>query len=329
MIIIRSPFRLSVAGGATDLPAYYSKYKGQLITAAINKYMYVIINDKSIDDKIRLYYKFTEIKDIAEINKIDHNIIRESLKLHNINHPIEIGSFSQIPAGSGMGSSSVFTVALLAGLNTLKRNFISPLQLAEEACKVEIDLVGKPIGKQDQYATTFGGINKLHIDKTGEVTVIPFNLDSETIFELENRLLMFYTGQTRDANEILSEQSRKISENESTEYMHKIKQIGIAIERALRNGDINDFGSLLDDHWTMKKYITGSMTNSKIDELYELGLMNGAIGGKVCGAGGGGFLLFCVKEGKRKALITAMQNRGLKYMDFRFEFEGCKVLTNI
>lgn len=328
MIIIRSPFRLSVAGGATDLPAYYSKYEGLLITAAINKYMYVIINDKAIDDKIRLYYKFTEIKDIAEINKIDHNIIRESLKLHNINYPVEIGSFSQIPAGSGMGSSSVFTVALLAGLNTLKRNFISPYQLAEEACKVEIDLVGKPIGKQDQYATTFGGINKLKINTSGDVTVIPFSLDSETIFELENRLLMFYTGQTRDANEILSEQSRRINEG-NTSYMHIIKQIGIDIERALINGNITEFGHLLHSHWTAKRNITGSMSNSKIDGLYELGLMNGAIGGKVIGAGGGGFLLFCVKEGKRKALITAMQNRGLKYMDFRFEFEGCKVLTNI
>ncbi|MDD5353407.1 MAG: galactokinase, partial [Candidatus Omnitrophica bacterium] len=328
IVIVKVPFRVSIGGGGTDLPEYQKRYGGLLITSTINKYMHVFVGEPATSDKIKLYHHSKESVNINEIGKIEHNIIRESLKLHNIQRPIEISSFSDIESGTGMGSSSVFTVGLLAGLNTLERKFISPHDLAEEACKVEIDLVGKPIGKQDQYAATFGGINKLYIDKKGRVTVTPLKFDKETIFELENRLLMFYTGVTRDANEILAEQGKKIKDKTSLNCMHTIKQIGIEIEQALLNGNITEFGRLLHHHWTIKKEVSNKMSSDKIDELYRVAQINGAIGGKIIGAGGSGFILLCVKEGKRKAVKCAMLNQGLRFMDFRFEFEGCKVLTN-
>jgi D-glycero-alpha-D-manno-heptose-7-phosphate kinase len=328
MIIIKVPFRLPIGGGGSDLPSYYKKYEGSLITSTINKYMYVSINEPIASDKIKLYYKYTEIKDVKDIDKIEHDIIRECLRLHNIDRPIEIGSMADIEAGTGMGSSSVFTVGLLAGLNILRRKFASQHDIAEEACYVEIDLVGKPIGKQDQYAAAYGGINKLLIDKRGNVTVIPIHLSQDTIFELENRLLMFYTGITRDANEVLADQGKKIEDKSSIDYMHTIKQIGTEIESALMKGDVTEFGRLLNHHWLVKKEISKKMSSPAINDLYTLAQTNGAIGGKIMGAGGGGFLLLCAKEGKRTQLKRAMYMAGLKYMDFRFEFEGVKILAN-
>ena len=324
MIITRTPFRLPLGGGGTDLPNYYRQFGGQLITASINRYMYVNINEPVTSDKIKLYYAYTEI--VGDVSEIQHNIIRESLKLHHINRPIEIGSMADIEAGTGMGSSSAFTVGLLAGLNTLQRKFPSPIEIADEACRVEIDLVGKPIGKQDQYATALGGINEMIIDKGGGVQIVPLKLDKEIIFELENRLMMFYTNVSRDANVILGEQSDKAKADINViEAMHEIKEIGQQIKRALVKGDIDEFGRLLHEHWIVKKTITDKMTSSDIDNYYVKGLKH-AHGGKIMGAGGGGLLLFCCKEGQRKELKRAI---GLKYMDFRFEFEGVKVLTNI
>lgn len=330
MIIARIPFRVSLAGGSSDLPAYYRKYEGQLITASINKFMHVILNQSQIDDKIRLYYRYTEIHNIDELDKIEHNIIRETLKLHKISQALEIGSFAEIPAGSGLGSSSVFTVGLITALNSLQHIYMSPKEVAEEACAVEIELVGKPIGKQDQYASAIGGINELLIDKLGKVTVNPLGLHPNTIFELENRLLMFYTGITRDANEILGEQSQKAKDNEerATEAMHKIKGLATEAKNALIIGDIDYFGMILNTHWEIKKKISGKMSNPQIDQWYNLALENGAIGGKIMGSGGGGFFLFCAKEGRRKGLKETMESAGLKYMDFRFEFEGAKIIAN-
>lgn len=327
MIIIRSPFRLPLGGGGTDLPSYYQRFGGQLITASINRYMFVSINEPATSDKIKLYYAQTErVKDVSEI---EHNIIRESLKLHGINRPLEIGSMADLEAGTGMGSSSAFTVALLAGLNTLERKFISPADLAEEACRVEMELVGKPIGKQDQYASCYGGINELLISKTGKVTVNPLKLDKEIIFELENRLMMFYTNTTRDANEILAEQGRKIDDMEVIEDMHEIKEIGQQIKKSLLVGDITEFGELLHEHWIVKKTISDKMSSTDIDDCYKIALKNGALGGKIMGAGGGGILLLCSGKCNRKQLRDAMRETKLKYMDFRFEFEGVKVVINV
>lgn len=338
MIIVRAPFRLPLGGGGTDLPAYYKDHEGFLITAAINKYMYISINEPAIINKIKINYTTVELVSPDEIHKIKHDIVRESLKYLKINYPIEISSMADLAAGTGMGSSSSYTVGLLKALNQLKRRYISIQELAEEACKVEIDLVGKPIGKQDQYASAFGGIIQLDIDNLGEVTVTPISLDPEVIYELEHRLMMFYTNIDRDANPILAEQSQKITnknkknntvEKSALEAMHKIKDIGHKVKNALIRGNIDDFGELLNEHWLVKKSISKQMSNTQIDDWYGQAQKHGAIGGKIMGAGGGGFLLLCVKNGKRKELRSAMEKVGLRYMDFRFDWEGVKVLSNI
>ncbi|MBE2255698.1 MAG: galactokinase [Ignavibacteria bacterium] len=335
MITVRAPFRLPLGGGGTDLPSYYHKNDGFLITAAINKYMFMNINVPAIVNKIKIQYSKVESVNLDEIEKIEHEIVRESLKYLKINSPVEISSMADLSAGTGMGSSSSYTVALLKGLNAMLKRDISTHDLAEEACKVEIDLIGKPIGKQDQYAAAYGGLIQLDIDRLGNVKVTPLNLDTEVIYELENRLLMFYTGKERDANSILGEQSEKIkkakagSQNTALAYMDKIKSIGYKIKDALLSEDIDGFGKLMHEHWLTKKSVSDKMSNSEIDTWYDLAMSNGAIGGKIMGAGGGGFLLLCVENGKRKHLRKTMEQSGLKYMDFKFDWEGAKVLVNI
>lgn len=331
MIVVRAPFRLPLGGGGTDLPSYYKKYEGFLITAAINKYMFISINEPAVIDKIKINYSKVEIVDVQNIDSIKHEIVREALKYLKIKKPIEIASMADLSAGTGMGSSSSYTVGLLKGLNQMLRRYISVHEMAEEACKVEIDLIGKPIGKQDQFAAAYGGIIQLQIDLLGNVTVTPLQLDHEIICELENRLMMFYTNIERNANDILAEQSKKAEVNEiiAIESMHKIKEIGYQVKDSLIKGDVDNFGELLNQHWLEKKRISDKMSNNKINDWYELAMKNGAIGGKVMGAGGGGFMLFCVKNGKRKHLRKTLENDGLKYMDFKFDFEGVKTLVNI
>lgn len=340
MITVRAPFRLPLGGGGTDLPSYYKDHEGFLITAAINKYMFINVNEPAVIDKIKINYTSVEIISPNEVNKIKHDIVRESLKYLKMYYPLEISSMADLSSGTGMGSSSAYTVALLKALNQIKRRYLSIEELAEEACKIEIDLIGKPIGKQDQYASAFGGIIQLEIDNLGDVTVTPLDINQEVIFELENRLMMFYTNIDRDANSILEQQnqriaaSKKVKRNRSKELsaieaMHEIKNIGYKVKNCLIRGDVDDFGKLLHQHWLVKKSISEKMSNSQIDQWYELALKNGALGGKIMGAGGGGFLLLCVENGKRKQLRQTMENAGLRYMDFRFDWEGVKVLVNI
>ena len=331
MIVVRAPFRLPLGGGGTDLPSYYHKYEGCLITAAVNKYMYININEPAVVDKIKLNYSKVEIIDIENIDEIKHDIVRETLKYLKIKRPIEISSMADLSAGTGMGSSSSYTVALLQGLNTMLRRHLPLQKFAEEACKIEIDLIGKPIGKQDQYAASYGGIIQLDIDRLGEVTVQHISLDNEVIYELENRLMMFYTNIDRDANVILGEQSSKAKSDEKqvVNAMHTIKEIGKEIKKSLLNGDVDQFGKLLNEHWLTKKTVSTKMSNKIIDNWYNIALKNGALGGKIMGAGGGGFMLFCVSNGKRKHLRKTLENAGLKYMDFKFDWEGVKVLANV
>jgi len=357
MIVVRTPFRLPLGGGGTDLPSYYKRYEGFIVTAAINKYMFINLNEPAIVDKIKINYSKTEIVRLNEVDKIQHEIVRESLNYLEIKRPIEISSMADLSAGTGMGSSSSYTVGLLRALNAMLRRYITVQELAEEACKIEIDLIGKPIGKQDQYAAAFGGIVQLEIDEIGNVKVTPLQLDHEIIYELENRLMMFYTNIERDANEILGEQSSKIKieagkggrgeagtgragdlekggrgEDEkinTVEAMHKIKAIGYEVKDALLKGDVCAFGKLLHEHWLTKKQVSTKMSNSDIDAWYELAMANGAMGGKVMGAGGGGFMIFCVEEGKRRHLRKTLESAGLRYMDFNFDWEGSKTLVNI
>ena len=331
MIIVRTPFRLPLGGGGTDLPSYYQKYEGFLITAAINKYMYINLNNPALINKIKINYSTTEIVDISKIQTIKHDIVRETLRYLKINEPIEITSMADLSAGTGLGSSSSYTVGLIRALNSIKKRYISIQDLAEEACKIEIELIGKPIGKQDQYAAAYGGIITLEINELGNVKVTPLRIHEETIHELENRLLMFYTGINRDANNILGEQSQKAKINEAVtvKSMHRIKEIGREIKRSLENDKITLFGKLMHEHWMEKKKISAKMSSPKIDHWYDVGLKNGALGGKIMGAGGGGFLLFCCDVEKRKLLRKTMEAEGLKFMDFKFDWEGSKVLVNI
>ncbi len=331
MILTRTPFRLPLGGGGTDLPSYYKKYEGFLVTASINKYMFINLNLPAIVDKIKISYSKVEIINVNELDKIQHEIVRETFRYLKVNQPLEIGSMADLSAGTGMGSSSSYTVGLLKALNVIKHRYISVQELAEEACKIEIDLIGKPIGKQDQYAAAYGGIITLEIDTLGNVSVTPLDMHEETIHELESRLLMFYTNIERDANDILGEQSQKakIDEAVAITSMHRIKEIGREIKAALQNDDVSLFGKLMHEHWLEKKKISNKMSNSNIDRWYETGIKNGAIGGKIMGAGGGGFLVFCCEVGERKELRLAMEKEGLRFMDFKFDWEGSKVLVDI
>lgn len=330
MISVRTPFRLPLGGGGTDLPSYYQNYGGEVLTAAIDKYMIININVSAIVEKIRISYSKTENIEVNELEKINHDIVRESLKYFNYRKRIDITSMADLPAGTGMGSSSSFTVGLLHALSILNHGNLSKHELAELACEIEINRCKKPIGKQDQYAAAFGGINLIKINKIGKVEISNVVLDSEIVHELEYRLMLFYTGIERDANLLLSEQSRKAGadEIEAIEAMHMIKEIGTKIYKELLCGNIDSIGVLLNEHWRVKKRISTRMTNSKIDHWYDLARKNGAIGGKIMGAGGGGFFLFCVEPNMRKNLRHALEKEGLRFMDFKFDWEGSKLIVN-
>lgn len=331
MITIRTSFRISLGGGGTDLPSYYEQYEGHVITAAINKYMYLSINESATSDKLKLYYSTVEILNASDISLIQHNIIRESLLYFNINKPLEIASMADIEAGTGMGSSSSFTVALIAGLNLLDRRVETLQSLAEDACHIEINRVGKKIGKQDQYIAAFGGIQEMHIFKNGRVEIKPLNLKKDFISELERRIVVFYTDKRRESSVVLDSQSDSIKANDKKiiDSMHKIKEKSYLIRDSLINEDIDMLGFLFNEHWIEKKKISGAMTSDNINNWYSLGIKSGALGGKLIGAGGGGFILFVCKDGKRKELIRAMQDEGLRFMDFRFDFDGVKIMANI
>ena len=299
-------------------------------SAAINKYMFININVPAIVDHIRIAYSRVEVVSTDGIDGIRHDIVREALRWLDYRRPVEISSMADLSAGTGMGSSSSYAVGLWKGLNTLIRRDISTHTLADEACELEIQRAAKPIGKQDQYAAAFGGIIVMHIARDGTVDVTPMQIEHETVSELEHRLMMFYTNIQRDANDILGEQGRKVAVEESvaTQSMHRIKGIGLEIQRALECGDVSAFGRMMDEHWREKKRVSSRMSDQSIDDWYDLALRNGALGGKLMGAGGGGFFLFCSDVEKRKHLRNTMEAAGLRYMDFRFDWEGSKVLVN-
>lgn len=331
MILVRTPFRLPLGGGGTDLPAYYQKFGGYLVTAAINKYMFISINQPALVDRIKVKYSKSESVGLGELDKIQHDIARETLRYLGLNQPIEITSTADLSAGTGMGSSGSYTVGLLNGLNIMLRRHISVHELADEACKVEMELAKKPVGKQDQFAAAFGGIKVLEIDQAGAVKVSKLELDHEIVNELENRLMMFYTHVERDASEILAEQGKKVTADESaaTNSMHRIKEIGVQSGEALQKGDVTAFGKLMHEHWAEKKKISSKMSMKKIDEYYDTAMKCGALGGKIMGAGGGGFMVFCIEPGRRKDVRSAMEKAGLRYMDFKFDWNGSTVLVNV
>lgn len=327
MIITRTPFRFTLGGGGTDLPAYYAKHGGFVFAAAINKYMFINLNRPIIDDLVRVKYSDSETVDHRD--ELRHEIARESMKMMGMEKALEIASMADVPASTGLGSSSCYAVGLLNALHQLKRDFICLDTLAEEACEVEMNRLGKPVGKQDQYIAAFGGLTVLEIDKDGRVSVRAARLPDSTIGDLNRNLLMFYTNTTRSADTILAEQSQGASEDRGdvVESMHYIKEIGYRTLEAIESGNITDVGLLFHQHWQHKKRISKKMSNPRFDHIYEVARGNGALGGKISGAGGGGFFIFYIEE-RHGAFREKMAALGLREMKYRFDFEGTKVLVN-
>ena len=328
MLVVRTPYRIPLGGGGTDLPSYYSKYGGFLITAAINKYIYVMIG-KRFENNIRVsHYKAIEIKD--QVNEIEHPVIRESLKLLNVNDGIEIVSIADIPPNTGLGSSGSFTVGLLTALRAYKNAHVSPKELAEEACKIEIEILKRAGGKQDQYVAAFGGIICLNIDKNGNVEVTHPPISKDTIADFESHILYFYSGVKRDAPEVQKGQDNatKRDEVQVIEALHRIKEIGKESKLALEKGDIHRFGRLLNQHWQVKKQLSGEITTNYIDKIYKMAMENGALGGKIMGAGGGGFFMFCCEEDATKRVCQALQAEGLQEFKFKINSTGSTIIAN-
>lgn len=322
MIITRSPLRISLGGGGTDLKSYYSDHEGFLIAATINKFVYVN-TFRPFREGILL--KYSELEAVDDVDSVKHPIIRESLKLLGMTKPqIEITTLADIPSGTGLGSSGSFTTALLKALYAHQRNHVDSETLAELACHVEIDLLGEPIGKQDQYAAAFGGVSCFEFSTEGNVNVVPLQISQEALYELEDSLMLFFTGFSRSARNILIDQKRKSQQNDSEmmENLHFVKKLGLESKAALEAGDVKLFGEHMHEHWVRKRARSVGMSNPKIDEWYSLALENGAIGGKLVGAGGGGFLMFMAEDKSR--LRRAMHAVGLEELRFRFEFEGTK-----
>lgn len=325
MIIARSPLRISIGGGGTDLPSYYEQHGGFLIAGAIDKYVYLTLHRTFVAEMI---IKYSQMERINDVDKIQHPIIREAVKLLGITDlSLELTSMADIPAGTGLGSSGSFTTALLKILHHHKKSLIHPQELAEQACHIEINLLKEPTGKQDQYIASYGGINCFEFQKNGEVKAWPLNLSGEDLFNLEDNLLLFFTGYSRSAGSILKEQDQKTkgSNSDMVENLHFVKGLGLQIKDALESGNLRQFGLLMNEHWQYKKKRSGSMSNQDIDDWYELALKNGAVGGKLIGAGGGGFLMFYTEE--KVKLRHAMRAAGLTEVRFRFEFEGTKIVV--
>jgi len=328
VIISRAPFRISLGGGGTDLKSYYSLHGGFLIGAGINRYVYISVN-RRFYDSIRLSYSKTEIVDT--VVEIQHDIFRETFKFLGIEHGIEAVSVADMPANAGLGSSSCFTVALLNALHAYKREYVSPGQLAEEACHIELDLLAQPIGKQDQYMAAHGGLTCLTFDRDGAVEVSPLNLPEDVLTDLQYRLVMLYCGKERAAGEILSEQDRKTRELDPQVLgaLTRIKEIGLETRRQLERGKIDALGELMDEHWKVKKSLSNAISDAFIDECYEKARKLGAAGGKIMGAGGGGFFLFYVDPARKRHLIDGMAATGLKHVSFDFDFQGAKIIFNV
>ncbi|MDR3491469.1 MAG: galactokinase [Gammaproteobacteria bacterium] len=325
MIVVRSPLRISLGGGGTDLPSYYRDHSGFLIAAAIDKYVYITLHQTFVDE---LIIKYSKLERVKSVDDVEHPIIREALNHIGVSAPyLEISSMADIPAGTGLGSSGSFTTALLKALHTLKKNLIHPKELAEQACHIELNLLNEPIGKQDQYIAAYGGITCFNFNKNDQVEAWPLKIDQETLFNLEDNLLLFFTGYSRSASHILKEQDVKSKgkDKDMTENLHFIKELGLKSQEALESGNLNEFGDLMNVHWERKKQRSSNMSNDRINEWYELAIKNGAVGGKMIGAGGGGFLMFYADD--KAKLRHVMRQAGLQEVRFRFDFAGTQVIA--
>jgi len=324
MIIARSPLRVSLGGGGTDLASYYSKNIGFVISAAINKYVYVTITQPF---RPGIYLKYSSIEKTNDIKKVKHPIIREVLKEEKLTgKSLELTTLADIPSGTGLGSSGSFTTALIKAIYFKQKKIISGKKLAEKACKIEIEKLNEPSGKQDQYISSFGGINCFKFEKSGNVQVNPLKIDEKNLEKLENNLLLFYTGFTRRSKKILITQKNnsKTKDSEMIKKLDKIKKIGLETKKFLEKGDFDSFANIMNQHWIEKKQRSGLMSNDKIDLLYNQGLKNGAIGGKLVGAGGGGFLMFYAND--KEKLKNYFNKQNIEEVEFKFDYEGSKII---
>jgi D-glycero-alpha-D-manno-heptose-7-phosphate kinase len=326
MVIARSPLRITLGGGGTDLPSYYRDHEGFLVSAAIDRYVYVNVMRPFTEG---IYLKYSQLEYAEQIAEVKHPIIREALQILEFKTPqVEITTLADIPAGTGLGSSGSFTTSLLKALYTHRKRNLHQEELAELACHIEIDRLGEPIGKQDQYIAAVGGVTCFTFHKDDKVTVQPLGISIDTMFDLEDNLLLFFTGFSRSASGILKDQKVKSQQNDvdMLNNLHYVKDLGYQSRDSLVNGNTQLFGELMHEHWEHKKRRSGGMSNSKIDEWYEMGMKNGAVGGKLVGAGGGGFLMFMAHD--RNKLRHAMAHAGLEEVRFKFDFEGTKVVMS-
>lgn len=326
MIITRSPLRITLGGGGTDLPSYYTEHQGFLIAAAIDKYVYVTVMRPF---KEGIYLKYSQLEHVENLSEVQHPIVREALALMDFKTPqVEITTLADIPAGTGLGSSGSFTTALLKALYTHRRRHLHQEELAELACHIEMEKLQEPIGKQDQYIAAIGGLTCFTFQRDHRVQARPLAVSMDTMFDLEDNLLLFFTGFSRSASSILRDQNDRSKGNDSDmlSNLHYVKELGLRSQAALESGNTELFGQLMHEHWEHKKRRSGGMSNPQIDQWYALGMSNGAIGGKLVGAGGGGFLMFMAKD--RNRLRHVMAHAGLEEVRFKFDFEGTKVVLN-
>jgi D-glycero-alpha-D-manno-heptose-7-phosphate kinase len=324
MIITRSPLRITLGGGGTDLPSYYRQHGGFLIAAAIDKYVYVTVMRPFVEG---IFLKYSKLEHVEKIDDVQHPIIREAIQMLGFKTPrVEITTLADIPAGTGLGSSGSFSTALLKALYAHRRRLVQPSELAEQACDIEINRLGEPIGKQDQYAAAYGGVTCFSFNPDDSVDARPLRASMDSLYDLEDNLLLFFTGFSRSAGSILKDQKQRTDGSDAAmlQNLHYVKELGLRSRQALEAGKTALFGELMHEHWEHKKRRSAGMSNPQIDEWYELGRRNGAIGGKLVGAGGGGFLLFLSEN--HKQLRRAMAKAGLDEVRFRFDFEGTKVL---
>lgn len=323
MIITRTPFRMSFCGGGSDLPAFYRQYGGCVLSTTINRYMYITIHPYFLPEKTALRY--SEIEIVDDIKNIRHSIFRQILNDKGLSG-VEISSTADIPSGTGLGSSSSFTVGVLHTIYAYSSKFVSKDRLAQEACEVEIEKLGNPIGKQDQYAASFGGLNFIEFRRDDSVSVSPIIMREETKKALESNLVAFYTGKTHDANDILRDQQKKYSEDEKINNMLAMCELTRKMKATLENNELGVFGKCLHEAWQLKRSISSKISLPEIDSLYDYALQQGADGGKLLGAGGGGFLLFYCEAYKQPYFIRAMEKKGLTLFGFKFESDGTTVV---
>ena len=330
MIVTRTPFRLTLGGGGTDLPSFYEKHGGYIVATGINKYMYVALNVPHADRKVRLHYTRSEVVDRVE--DLKHELAREALLAHDIRFGIEIASLADLPAGTGLGSSSCYLVGLLNAIRAYLSKPATFEEVAEEACRIELDVLAKPIGKQDQYMAAAGGVTELHIDRDGHVRVERISLPEYAVDEFTANTHLYYTNVQRTTIDILSEQTKSLKAGRGAveDNLLKIREIGYRIGEAIRAGDFDRFGLLTHEHWLAKRELSPDVTVSEAERLYDYVREEyGVLGGKIAGAGGGGFLLLYCPQRYSDKLTKFMEDQGMARLSYRAEYEGSRIITNM